>query len=141
MFTIEEYKNERFSVLNHIAQTFFNGVQVKEYVWKYETIDFFTDDIDTLKSCIGIEGFVAVDKNNKMFKLKTYEFEKLKFIRAQKDYYTAIKQKAGNHDIKKPDKYKFEKRYEQVYDIQTIEEAYEAVCEHIDTLNLTYQEK
>ena len=43
--------------------------------------------------------------------------------------------------VKKPDKYKFEKRYEQVYDIQTIEEAYEAVCEYIDTLNLTYQEK
>ena len=118
-----------------------NGVQVKEYVCKYETIDFFTDDIDTLKSHIGFEGFVAVDKNGKMFKLKTYEFEKLKFIRTQKDYYTNIKQKAGNHEIKKPDKYKFEKRYEQVYDRETIYEAYTAVCEHIDILNLTYQEK
>jgi len=136
-----EYSNERYSVLNHIAQTFFNGVQVKEYVCKYETIDFFTDDIDTLKSHIGFEGFVTVDKNNHMFKLKTYEFEKLKFIRTQKDYYTTIKQKAGNHEIKKPDKYKFEKRYEQVYDRDTIEEAYIAICEHIDTLNLTYQEK
>jgi tRNA splicing ligase len=136
-----EYKNERFSVLNHIAQTFFNGIQVKEYVCKYETVDFFTDDIDTLKSHIGFEGFVAVDKNNQMFKLKTYEFEKLKFIRTQKDYYTTIKQKAGNHEIKKPDKDKFEKRYEQIYDRDTIDEAYKEVCEHIDILNLTYQEK
>lgn len=135
-----EYSNERYSVLNHITQTFFNGVQVKEYVWKYETVDFFTDDIDTLKSCIGIEGFVAVDKNNHMFKLKTYEFEKLKFIRTQKDYYFSIKQKAGHHEIKKPDKNKFEKRYEQVYDRDTIDEAYTEVCKYIDTLNLTYQE-
>lgn len=136
-----EYKNEKFSRLKNIGETFFVEIKVKEYMCKYETIDFFTDDIDTLKSCIGFEGFVAVDKNGKMFKLKTYEFEKLKFIRTQKDYYTTIKQKAGNHEIKKPDKDKFEKRYEQVYDTQTIEEAYEAVCEHIDTLNLTYQEK
>ena len=136
-----EYKNEPYSNVGWVVQELFNDIIAKEFCGVYTTTENFTNNIDTLKSHIGFEGFVAVDNNNQMFKLKTYEFEKLKFIRTQKDYYTTIKQKAGNHDIKKPDKDKFEKRYEQVYDIQTIDEAYKEVCEYIDTLNLTYQEK
>lgn len=131
-----EYQNEPYSNVIWTVQELFNGIMAKEFYCVYNTIENFIDDIDTLKSHVGFEGFVAVDKNGKMFKLKTYEFEKLKFIRTQKDYYTTIKQKAGNHEIKKPDKYKFEKRYEQVYDRETIDEAYIEICNYIDELNI-----
>lgn len=137
-----EYKNELYkSSMWNLVFDEFKDIIAKEQICKYETIDVFTNNIDTLKSHVGFEGFVAVDKYNNMFKLKTYEYEKLKFIRTQKDYYFSIKQKAGSHNIKYPDIKKFENRYEQVYDRDTVNEAYAEVCKYIDTLNLTYQEK
>lgn len=132
-----EYKNEEYmgDMWQKAMSLFDTTVIYKEKKYTYYSINAFTDDIDTLKSHWGIEGFVFVDANNHMFKLKTYLFEKLKFIRTQKAYYDTVKEHTEGR-IEVPDKEKFRNRYDDKYDSQTVDEVYEIVCAYVQELNL-----
>ena len=132
-----EYKNEEYmgDMWQKAMSLFDTTVIYKEKKYTYYSINAFTDDIDTLKSHWGIEGFVFVDANNHMFKLKTYLFEKLKFIRSQKAYYDTVKEHTEG-SIEVPDREKFRNRYDDKYDSQTVDEVYEIVCAYVQELNL-----
>lgn len=132
-----EYKNEEYmgDMWQKAMSLFDTTVIYKEKKYTYYSINAFTDDIDTLKSHWGIEGFVFVDANNHMFKLKTYLFEKLKFIRSQKAYYDTVKEHTEGR-IEVPDREKFRNRYDDKYDSQTVDEVYEIVCAYVQELNL-----
>ena len=132
-----EYKNEEYmgDMWLKAMSLFDTTVIYKEKKYTYYSLDAFTDDIDTLKSHWGIEGFVFVDANNHMFKLKTYFFERLKFIRSQKAYYDTVKEHTEGR-IEVPDKEKFRNRYDDKYDSQTVDEVYEIVCAYVQKLNL-----
>ena len=132
-----EYKNEEYmgDMWQKAMSLFDTTVIYKEKKYTYYSINAFTDDIDTLKSHWGIEGFVFVDANNHMFKLKTYLFEKLKFIRSQKAYYDTVKEHTEGR-LEVPDREKFRNRYDDKYDSQTVDEVYEIVCAYVQELNL-----
>ena len=58
----------------------------KMLVWNFGSKEEFDKNLVKLKSKKGIEGYVFLDVNNKMFKLKTYEYESKKLVSLLQDY-------------------------------------------------------
>ena len=91
-------------------------------------------DIEKLKQIGGTEGFVIIDSNGKMFKVKTDYYQICKIIQRFKDEYTRIKLLAGNHELKYPSDKKFE-MYRKYYGDYVADTSYELVCSYVDKLN------
>ena len=122
-----------YDVARDIVKSFINDFEEKELIGLVTDKSHFIGHINTYKSFKNMEGFVFVDKNNHMFKLKTYDYEIGKLTRNQQEYYNdAVNNILANYDdnteqavvLKVPEHDNFCNRYINFYTREVVEAVY-----------------
>ena len=127
-----------YSLTKRLGGMYFEGLKYKSYVTTIADEDTFIKELVDFKGVTNKEGFVFVDTHNKMFKLKTYDYEVGKLTRNQLEYYTNILEhiESSSAKIKYPDEKKFYDKYVGFYAQGVISKTYKNTCTIIDDINI-----
>ena len=123
-----------YDVACDVVKLFINDFEEKDLIEIAPDKNYFASHINIYKSFKNTEGFVFVDNNNHMFKLKTYDYEIGKLTRNQQEYYNdAVNNILAKYDdstehavvLKVPEPDKFLNRYTNFYTKNVVEAVYD----------------
>lgn len=124
--------DESYKTLNNLS---YDDFTKKEKACVIKSKEEFEANFNKFKKATG-EGFVFVDADNHMFKLKTYEYEIAKLTRAQQEYYNNIVENNPNvHDIKCPTYQHIKDRYVEYFDTSVVEVVYNNIVTIVEETN------
>lgn len=129
-FDLYEYK-----IACNFANAYITDFKTKAEFPSFYDKHTFNFYLKSLKEQSG-EGFVFVDADKHMFKLKTYEYEIAKLTRSQQEYYDNIVERNPDvHDIKCPTYEHIRDRYIEYFDTVVVEAVYDNIVSIVKETN------